>query len=148
MASVLGFRPSATSLRSQLLDPWLLFAGLLLLTLGLLMVTSASMPIAAERTGQPFYYLIRQGIYITVGLITAITAFYIPTGLWRRCSPVLLLLAIVLLTLVLVPGIGKEVKGSMRWIDLGVTNLQLELMLEETMRHVDTSKHAQKTPQV
>ena len=107
------------------LDPWLLCAGLLLLALGLLMVTSASMPIADDKTGQPFYFLIRQGIASGLGLIMALVAFQVPTDTWDRWGPALLLAAMGLLILVLIPGIGKEVNGSSRWISLGIMNMQV-----------------------
>lgn len=106
-------------------DPWILIAGLLLLALGLLMVASASMPIADRQTGQPFYFLIRQGAFVLVGLIAAGLMFQVPMTRWRRLGPMLLIAAIGLLVLVLIPGIGTEVNGSMRWIRLGPLNFQV-----------------------
>lgn len=106
-------------------DPWILTAGLLLLVLGLLMVASASMPIAERQTGQPFYFLIRQGIFVLVGLLAAKVVFLVPMARWRQASPWLLALAIGLLALVLLPGVGRDVKGSTRWISLGPVNLQV-----------------------
>ena len=103
----------------------LLIPALLLLALGLLMVASASMPTADAKTGQPFYFLFRQSAYVGVGLLAASMVFQIPLARWRRASPLLLLAAIVLLALVLVPGIGKEVNGSMRWIAIGPINIQV-----------------------
>ncbi len=105
-------------------DPWVLIPAVLLLLLGLLMVTSASMPIADARMGQPFYFLLRQGAYALVGLLAAGLVFQIPMTRWRRAGPLLLLAAFGLLVLVLVPGIGKEVNGSMRWIVVGPINVQ------------------------
>ena len=107
------------------LDPWLLFSGLALLALGLLMVTSASIPLASNKLDQPFYYLIRQGIYIGSGLLFAAAALQLPVETWRRSAPGLLLAAIGLLLLVLIPGIGKEVNGSTRWLALGPLNVQV-----------------------
>jgi cell division protein FtsW len=107
------------------LDSWLLFSGLALLALGLLMVTSASIPLASSKADQPFYYLIRQGIYIGSGLLFAAAALQLPVETWRRSAPGLLLAAIGLLLLVLIPGIGKEVNGSTRWIALGPLNVQV-----------------------
>ncbi|HXH03912.1 MAG TPA: putative lipid II flippase FtsW [Candidatus Competibacteraceae bacterium] len=108
-----------------LIDPWLLVASLLLLALGLLMVTSASIPIADRLTGQPFYFFIRQGIQVGLGLLLALFVFQVPLATWYRSGPLLLLIAVLLLVAVLIPGIGKEVNGSMRWIDLKVTNVQV-----------------------
>ena len=116
---------TAKVVQLPVLDPWLLCAGLFLLALGLLMVASASMPIADDKTGQPFYYLIRQGIASGLGLIMALVAFQVPANTWNRWGPVLLLAAMGLLILVLIPGIGKEVNGSTRWISLGAMNIQV-----------------------
>ncbi len=112
--------------RSELpgLDLWLLFAGLALLALGLLMVGSASIPLAAAK-GQPFYYLIRQSIFVGIGLLFATAAMQVPVVTWQRSAPGLLLGAVALLLLVLIPGIGKEVNGSTRWIGLGPINVQV-----------------------
>ncbi len=105
-------------------DPWILVPALLLLALGLLMVASASMPIAERQTGQPFHFLLRQGAFAGLGLLAAWVAFQVPMTRWRRAGPLLLLAAIGLLVLVLVPGIGKEVNGSRRWIGVGPINVQ------------------------
>jgi cell division protein FtsW len=107
------------------LDPPLLCAGLSLLELGLLMVTSASMPLAYDRTGQPFYFLFRQGAYVVASLALALLALRVPVATWQRISPLLLLGSLALLVLVLIPGIGKEVNGSVRWIALGPINVQV-----------------------
>lgn len=106
-------------------DPWILIASLLLLAMGLLMVTSASMPMADRQTGQPFYFLIRQGAFALIGLLAAGLIFQVPLMRWRRLGPMLLVAAMGLLVLVLIPGIGKEVNGSMRWIGFGPINLQV-----------------------
>lgn len=106
-------------------DPWVLVSAVLLLALGLLMVASASMPIAEAKTGQPFYFLFRQGVFAVIGLLAAGVVFQIPLMRWRQISPLLLLAAFILLTLVLIPGIGKEVNGSLRWINVGPINIQV-----------------------
>ena len=106
-------------------DPWVLIPALLLLALGLLMVTSASMPIADRQAGQPFQFLIRQGAFVVGGLAAGWLIFQIPMTNWRRASPLLLAAAVALLVLVLVPGIGKDVNGSTRWIGFGPINIQV-----------------------
>ena len=122
--------PSAGERRSALAfpDPWVLVSALLLLALGLLMVASASIPISADpRTGQgqPFYFLIRQSVFVLFGLLAAGVAYQVPMGRWRKAGPLLLAAAFGLLILVLVPGVGREVNGSIRWISVGPINVQV-----------------------
>lgn len=122
--------PSAGERRTALPfpDPWVLISTLLLLALGLLMVASASIPIGADpRTGQgqPFHFLIRQGAFVLIGLLVSGVVFQVPMTRWRRAGPLLLLAAIGLLVAVLIPGVGKEVNGSIRWIGVGPINVQV-----------------------
>ncbi len=105
-------------------DPWLLLAAVSLVLTGFVMITSASMDVAAERFGGAFFFSIRHGIFMIMALVLALLVSRIPLAVWHRLGPVLLLLALVLLALVLIPGIGREVNGSRRWIGLGPINLQ------------------------
>ena len=109
------------------LDFSLLWLTLGLLALGWVMVYSASIEIAeaAKYTGNNGeYYLIRQGIFIFAGVVVGISAFQVPMRVWQQISPYLFLLGLLLLVVVLIPGVGHEVKGSRRWIPLGFANLQ------------------------
>ena len=96
----------------------------LLITLGLLMMTSASVEIANSQYGDPLYHFKRQIIFALMGLAGMLITLHIPMHLWRRMSWFLLMASFALLLLVLVPGVGKVVNGSARWIDLGFFNLQ------------------------
>jgi cell division protein FtsW len=109
------------------LDFSLLWLTLGLLALGWVMIYSASIAIAeaARYTGHNGeYYLMRQGIFIVAGVAVGISAFQIPMRIWQQIAPYLFLLGLLLLVVVLIPGIGHEVKGSRRWIPLGFANLQ------------------------
>ncbi len=118
---------SATSVRRMTLplgDPWLFGAALTLLLLGLVMVGSASTSIA-ERHGYPFYYLMRQTIFISIGVAAALMVARTRLVYWEKAGTVLLLVGMLLLALVLLPGIGGgEINGSQRWISLGLFKLQ------------------------
>lgn len=108
-------------------DQALLWVTLLLLGLGLVMVYSSSIAIAeADRaTGhQSTYYLIRHSIYLLISLSAAAITFQIPTQTWQKMAPYLFLIGIVFLILVLIPGIGREVNGSRRWISFVVVTVQ------------------------
>ena len=98
-----------------------------LLSIGLVMVYSAS--IATAEAGkftsyQPTYYLIRHGMFILVGLAVGVAAFQVPTQTWQKFAPYLFLLGVILLLIVLIPGIGRSVNGSRRWLSLFIVNLQ------------------------
>ena len=113
--------------RDSSLDQALLWSALLLAAVGLVMVYSASIAMAeAERfTGfRPGYFLVRHGAYLAVGLAVACAFFKVPVWLWQKASPWLFLFGVVLLIAVLIPGIGREVNGSRRWIAVGFGTFQ------------------------
>jgi len=101
-----------------------LLVAFALLSIGLLMMTSASVEIANSSSGDPFYYLKRQSVFALIGLAASAITLAIPLSLWRRFSFLLVLLSYILLIAVLIPGVGKSVNGSARWIDLGFFDLQ------------------------
>lgn len=103
-------------------DPWLLTAAICLILIGFVMISSASIEVAAVRNSNPFFYMIRHGIFILIGLAAAIVALNIPISFWQRTGPWLLLIGFLLLILVLI--VGREINGSVRWISLGPINLQ------------------------
>ena len=108
-------------------DQMLLWVTLILLGLGLVMVYSASIAIAEADKAvghQSTYYLIRQAIFIVVGLVAALVTFQVPVVGWQKMAPYLFLLGLFLLVLVLIPGVGRNVNGSQRWLSLFVINLQ------------------------
>ncbi len=106
-------------------DWWLMWVAFALLGMGLVMVYSASVATAEAASGNPNHYLTRHGMYLVVGLSLAYAAFQLPSRLWQRMAPGLFVLGVILLLLVLIPGIGHEVKGARRWIPLGTLgNLQ------------------------
>jgi cell division protein FtsW len=96
-----------------------------LLLVGLIMVTSASMAIAARDMGDPFYFLERQFIFTMAGVAVAWMMTRIPTELWDKYGLGLLLLGLLLLILVLIPGLGARVNGARRWLRIGVLNFQV-----------------------
>ena len=109
------------------LDFSLLWLAMGLLAIGLVMVYSASIAIAeaAKYTGHNgAYYLIRQGIFIAMGVGVGMAAFRVPMRVWQQAAPYLFLVGLLLLVVVLIPHIGREVNGSRRWIPLGFANLQ------------------------
>lgn len=108
-------------------DQMLVWIVLALLAIGLVMVYSASIATAEASKFTGFraeYYLIRHGLYIFAGIVIGVGAFQISLQDWQKLAPYLFFLGIVLLVLVLIPGIGREVNGSRRWLPLLIVNLQ------------------------
>ncbi len=102
----------------------LLVVMLLLMTIGLLMMTSASVEIANGQYGDPFFYFKRQLFFTVLAGVIVLVTLMVPVRFWYSVSWFLLMLSFALLLLVLMPGVGKVVNGSARWIDLGFYNLQ------------------------
>jgi cell division protein FtsW len=107
------------------LDGVLIVITGVLLCLGLVMVASASITVADRQMGHPFFYLYRQLIATGLGVMAAMFMLKVRLANWERAGMWLLGLSMLLLVLVLIPGIGKMVNGSRRWISLGLMNMQV-----------------------
>lgn len=103
----------------------LMIASMLALMLtGFVMISSASMDVAADNFGSPFFFILRHGLFVLMSLLAFAVLVRIPIRIWQRFSVWLLFIGLFLLLIVLIPGIGREVNGSRRWIGLGSFNLQ------------------------
>jgi len=108
-------------------DASLAWTALLLLAFGLVMVYSASIAmseVSAHTGNRAWYFLMRHGIFLAVGLLAAAVASQVPVKTWQRLAPWLFIAGGALLALVLIPGIGKSVNGSRRWLSFFVVNVQ------------------------
>jgi len=113
--------------RAHGFDLMLVWVVVLLLCLGLVMVYSA--PIALPDSPKfaryaPTYFVGRQLIAVLIGLLGALVVSQLPMKFWERVAPWLLLLALAMLVVVLIPGVGKGVNGARRWLPLGIMNFQ------------------------
>lgn len=106
-------------------DPVILGIALLLLLGGFVILASASISISDNLAGDPFYYVQRQALAALVGAVAAWFCVMVPMSVWQNLGPLLLLAGLVLLTSVLIPGVGYEVNGSTRWLRVGFMNVQV-----------------------
>jgi cell division protein FtsW len=106
------------------LDNWVLIPGLLLLSIGIVMVGSASIAIAEGQGAPSYHYLLRHLLFIALGVTLALSLRVIPIAFFERISRPLMVLSLLLLLAVFVPGLGHTVNGSTRWIRLGIFNFQ------------------------
>jgi len=108
-------------------DSGVLWAALLLLTFGTVMVYSSSIAIAEASKftgGNSTYFLQRHLLFVAAGAFAGMLAFQVPVRVWQQVSPWLFLLGVALLALLLLPGLGREVNGARRWLSLGIANVQ------------------------
>jgi cell division protein FtsW len=103
-----------------------MLAGILSLSMiGIIIVASSSVVLAEHYTGDSMYFLKRHLVNVGFACVAAMIGWFTPLYVWEKLSRSMLLVAIALLIAVLMPGIGLEVKGAQRWINLGVMNLQV-----------------------
>ncbi|GHC44655.1 putative lipid II flippase FtsW [Alcaligenes pakistanensis] len=133
-SGVNAVRPGRTALPA--FDRPLLAATLMLTLFGLLMVYSASIALADgpryESYGR-YYFVIRHALFIVVGVVLAMFTATVPLRVWQKLAVPLFALAILLLLVVLVPGIGREVNGARRWLPLGLINFQPSELMKLAM---------------
>ncbi|WP_250656832.1 putative lipid II flippase FtsW [Alkalimarinus coralli] len=106
-------------------DFWLLGSAGALLMIGLVMISSASIDIADIRNDNPFFYAMRHGSFLLLGLAAGFAVVNVPVQWWMKSGWLLLFVSLALLVLVLLPGVGRTVNGSTRWIGFGGLNLQV-----------------------
>jgi len=110
------------------LDLRLLTAAVALLCLGVVMVASATASVNND-PGAPLRYAFRHSFAILLGLVGGVAVLGVSLARWERWSTTLYFFGLLLLVLVLVPGVGREVNGAVRWIPLGFITVQsAELM--------------------
>jgi len=118
--------PFPARLKMQLqIDPVLLAITLALLMGGFVILASASISISDNVANNPFFYVQRQLLAAVIGGAAGFICLFVPMRVWRSLGPVLLLVGLLLLVLVLIPGVGREVNGSTRWVRVGIMNLQV-----------------------
>lgn len=108
-------------------DQPLVWVVVLLMLFGMVMVYSASIALhdspkyANYKTS---HFLVRQAMFIGVSLLVGLMVFRIKIETWQTVAPYLFVGTLILLTLVLIPGVGKGVNGAKRWLSLGIFNVQ------------------------
>jgi cell division protein FtsW len=118
---------AATTRRGRLggipepVDMSLVLATFVLLGLGVVMVASASLHKIADA---PLYFTLRHTVAIGLGLAGSALVLAIPVNQWERWSTTLYFVGLGLLIAVLIPGVGREANGAVRWISVGGFNLQ------------------------
>jgi cell division protein FtsW len=110
----------------QNIDKLLLITIITLLIGGMVMLASASMPLAERSFGDPFAYLYKQSSAVFLGIISSLIFFLTPSQYWEKLGILTPIFAIGLLSLVFIPDLGVTVNGATRWVKLGpLPNIQV-----------------------
>jgi len=134
---------------ARFMDVQMFLAILMIAGIGLIMLTSTTIDIAYRLHADDFFYVKKQLVFMSLGLASIIVVARVRLGIWERLGPLLLCLVIVLLFLVLVPGMGRTVNGSTRWLMVGPLGLQVSEFAKVAMiiylsgylvRHADNVK--------
>ncbi|NBB92915.1 MAG: putative lipid II flippase FtsW [Gammaproteobacteria bacterium] len=125
MAQVTQAQRSKDAPQSTGLDPVLVLTTLGLLVIGVVMVASTSIAVAEGNDVSVWHLLVRHLVYIGAGLVTLTVLRFIGTSHMESLYRLALPASVLLLLLPFVPGLGHEVNGSTRWIDLGLANFQV-----------------------
>jgi len=107
------------------LDTVLMVASVAILLLGFVMVASASLHLGEKMANDSFYFLKHQAVHIAIGVITGLMVVQVKLETWEKWSVWLFMAGLVMLVVVLIPGIGKVVNGSSRWISLFGLRIQV-----------------------
>lgn len=111
-------------------DGLLMFACFSLLIIGFVMVISASLHLGVKLVNDTSHYPFKQFFHIVLGLIAAGFVMKIPIQTWEKSSKFLFIMGIVLLLIVLIPGVGIKVNGSIRWLSI----FGLRVQVSEVMK--------------
>jgi cell division protein FtsW len=106
---------------------------LIILIIGSIMVYSASYILASEITTNSYHFIIKQLAFISLGLLSAYFFSKTKFNFWLNRAYVLNFIAIILLVLTFIPGIGINIKGASRWISLGFINFQPSELMKITI---------------
>ncbi|MCI7657094.1 putative lipid II flippase FtsW [Anaerotignum sp.] len=117
-----GRKPRRKRIKADTYDFGLFFVVLTLVLFGVVMIFSASYYDTMSSQGDMFYYLKRQGVWAILGTIGMVVAMNVPYQLWKKLSFPLYMISNFLL--MILPVIGKNAKGQVRWIQLGPLQFQ------------------------
>jgi len=118
-----AYRPAPTVVATAP-DLPLALIGLALLLVGLVAISSASIEYADWHFQNPWFHTVRHLVYLLLAIGAGALVYRVAPAFWLRTGWVWLFVALGLLILVLIPGVGREVNGSQRWLPLGPLTLQ------------------------
>jgi cell division protein FtsW len=105
-------------------DIWIIISTLLLLTIGVIMVYSASAVLAFREFGDWFYYLKRQLLFAVLGIVAMFFTMNVDYWVWKKYAKIGLIVCFAMLIIVLIPGLGVVRGGARSWLGIGSFGIQ------------------------
>ena len=117
-------KKSVSKSNKSQVDFVLIIIIIILLSFGIVMILSASAPSALAETGDSYTYVTKQIIFAVIGLAIMWFVSKIDYRIYKKFYWAIYWISVGVLFLVLIPGLGTEVSGARRWINLGFTQFQ------------------------
>jgi cell division protein FtsW len=112
------------------LNNFLILLIAILISVGIVIISSASIDYSAVNYNDPWFFVKRHLIYLLIALCASVVMLCIPTKFWRKYGWMLFFVACVLLLVVLIPGVGRRVNGSQRWLQFGPITIQISELVK------------------
>ena len=107
------------------IDHTMIICFVALLSIGLIMITSATLDYALDMRSNPYYFITKHLIYLSMGIILAAIISKIKLSFYYDYGKYFLLLSFIISLIIFIPGLGKEINGAKRWLDLGFITIQV-----------------------
>jgi cell division protein FtsW len=124
--------PKARAQSRLHIDPVLMLACFGLLGIGFMMVTSSSLHLGVKMADDISHYPFKQLIHIAFGLGFSAIILNVPMSSWEKMGQTLFIAGLALLLVVLIPGVGIKVNGSIRWLSI----LGLRIQVSEVVKFI------------
>lgn len=108
------------------INPFIWVIPMILSGIGILMITSTTSPNSFSLTGTPFQMGIKQAEWLLIALTGMFIVFVIPLRFWQKLSAPILLLTWGMCWMPLIPGIGVNVGGATRWINVPGSSVSIQ----------------------
>lgn len=106
------------------IDYTFLFAIVLMVCVGMVMLLSASTPAARSKYGDSYYFFNKQLLFVAIGFVGMIIISHIDYKIYKKYAPYIFGISLFLIVIVAIPGIGRKLNGSRRWLPLPGFNFQ------------------------
>ncbi|MBT5640287.1 MAG: putative lipid II flippase FtsW, partial [Rhodobiaceae bacterium] len=96
-----------------------------LLSIGMIMITSATLDYALDQKSNPYYFITKHLIYLSMGIVLSVIISKIKLSFYYDYGKYFLLFSFIISLIIFIPGLGKEINGAKRWLDLGFITIQV-----------------------